>query len=275
MHQIAQQIESSAAAVRQRWAAAPRVAIILGSGLGRLARIIASEQLIEYSAIPHMPSVSAEGHRGRLVCGQIAETPVVAFQGRFHLYEGHTPQQVAIPVRLVQALGAEILLVFNAAGGLNPNYAVGDLMLIEDHTNFMFANPLVGINYERLGPRFPDMSRPFDPQLSAIATAVARREGFVLHRGVYMSMLGPTYETRAEYRMLRRLGGDAVGMSTVPEVLVARHAGMQVLGVSTITNAGLPDALSETTGHAVLEAAGAATVRLAKIVHGVVAGLVK
>ncbi len=273
MLQLSQQIEASAAAVKHRWAVTPRVGIILGSGLGDLADLIEVEQMIAYSDIPHFSHVSAQGHRGRLVCGDIAGVSVVAFQGRFHLYEGHTPQQTAFPVRLVQSLGADTLMVFNAAGGLNPSYAVGDLMLIEDQINFMFANPLVGINDDRLGPRFPDMSEPFDPQLGEMAVEVARREEFILHRGVYTSMLGPTYETRAEYRMLRRLGGDAVGMSTVPEVLAARHAGIRVLGVSTITNVGLPDALGKTTGHAVLEVAAAATEKLARIIQGVVAGI--
>jgi len=273
MLQLTQQLKTSAAAVQCRWSTSPHAAIILGSGLGDLADAMVVEQLIDYTEIPHLPSVSVPGHRGKLVCGHIDGVPVVAFQGRFHLYEGHSPQQVTFAVRLARELGAESLLIFNATGGLNPAYSVGDLMLIEDHINFMFANPLVGINDESLGPRFPDMSRPFDLELNELAAEVARKEKFVLHRGIYTSMLGPTYETRAEYRMLRRLGGDAVGMSTVPEVLVARHAGMRVLGVSTITNAGLPDALCETTGHAVLKAAGKATERLTKIVQGVVAGL--
>jgi len=273
MLQLVQQLKTSAAAVQCRWSASPQAAIILGSGLGDLADAMVVEQSIDYTEIPHLPAVSVPGHRGKLVCGHIDGVPVVAYQGRFHLYEGHSPQQATFSVRLARELGAESLLIFNATGGLNPAYSVGDLMLIEDQINFMFANPLVGINDESLGPRFPDMSRPFDIELNELAAEVARKEKFVLHRGIYTSMLGPTYETRAEYRMLRRLGGDAVGMSTVPEVLVARHAGMRVLGVSTITNVGLPDALCETTGHGVLEAAGKATERLTKIMHGVIAGL--
>lgn len=273
MHQLTQQLKTSTAALKRRWATPPQAAIILGSGLGGLADAMVVEQTIDYAEIPHLPSVSVPGHHGKLVCGHIESVPVIAFQGRFHLYEGHTPQQATFSVRLARALGAEALLIFNATGGLNPTYSVGDLMLIEDQINFMFANPLVGINDESLGPRFPDMSRPFDSELNEIAVEVARREKFGLHRGVYTSMLGPTYETRAEYRMLRRLGGDAVGMSTVPEVLVARHARMRVLAVSIITNVGLPDALCETTGHAVLEVAAAATEKLTKIMHGVIAGL--
>ena len=273
MHKLSQKLKTSAAAVKKRWPTSPRAAIILGSGLGGLADAMAVEQTIDYAEIPHLPAVSAQGHQGQLACGQIEGVPVVAFQGRFHLYEGHTPRQATFPVRLAHALGAKSLLIFSATGGLNPAYSVGDLMLIEDQINFMFANPLVGINDDQLGPRFPDMSRPYDPELNEIAAEVSRKEKFVLHRGVYTSMLGPTYETRAEYRMLRRLGGDAVGMSTVPEVLVARHSGIRVLGVSTITNVGLPDAICETSGHAVLEAAGLAIEKLTKIVHGVIAGL--
>jgi len=273
MHQLSLQLKISTAAVKLRWHTSPRAAIILGSGLGGLADTMVVEQTIDYAEIPHLPPVSVPGHHGKLVCGRIESVPVVAFKGRFHLYEGHTPQQATFSVRLAHALGANVLLIFNATGSLNPTYSVGDLMLIEDQINFMFANPLVGINDENLGPRFPDMSRPFDPELNEIASEVARKEKLVLHHGVYTSMLGPTYETRAEYRMLRRLGGDAVGMSTVPEVLVARHAGMRVLAVSTITNVGLPDALGKTTGHAVLEVAGSATEKITKIVHGVIAGL--
>jgi len=265
------QIEAATAVVRQRWSVTAHLGIILGSGLGGLAQEIDVEATIDYADIPHFPSATAIGHRGRLVCGRLAGVPVVAFQGRFHLYEGHTPQQVALPVRLLQVLGAATLVVSNAAGGVNPGYAVGDVMLIEDQINFMFANPLVGANDESLGPRFPDMSAPYDTELMEVATSVARRADFVLHRGVYVSMVGPNYETRAEYRMVRRLGGDAVGMSTVPEVIAARHAGMRVLGLATITNLGWPDATSVTTGHDVLAAAAAAADKIGKIIEGVAA----
>jgi purine-nucleoside phosphorylase len=210
---------------------------------------------------------------GMLVCGKLDGAPVVAFQGRFHLYEGHDAQRASLPVRLAHGLGANTLIVSNAAGGVNPSYEVGDMMLIEDQINLMFDNPLIGINDEQLGPRFPDMSAPYDPELMLAAEEIARRENFVLHRGVYVAMLGPTYETRAEYRMVRRLGGDAVGMSTVPEVLVARHEGMRVLGLSTITNVCSPDALTKTSGEQVIAAATAATDKLTTIVRGVVATL--
>jgi len=274
MLELASQIEESAAAVRGKWRTAPRVAIILGSGLGDLARDIASEATLDYAEIPHFPHVTAMGHQGRLVCGRLEGVPVVAFQGRFHLYEGHEAAQTALPVRLAKVLGAEVLIVSNAAGGVNPRFQVGDVMLIEDQINFLFDNPLVGVNDDRLGPRFPDMSAPYDRELMQVAVEIARRENIVLHQGVYMAMLGPTYETRAEYRMVRQLGGDAAGMSTVPEVLAARHAGMRVLGLSLITNIGTnigsPDAPAATSGHDVLAAAATAAGKLTKIVRGVI-----
>jgi len=273
MLQLASQIETAASVVVENWPQTPRVGIVLGTGLGRLADELSIEFAINYADLPQFPEEMIDGHQGRLVCGRLDGVPVIAFQGRFHLYQGHTPQQAAIPVRLLQQLGAKTLIVSNAAGGLNPTYAVGDVMLIHDQINFMFANPLVGINDDALGPRFPDMSQPYNKRLANTAVAIARQQDFTLHRGVYVSMLGPTYETRAEYRMLRHLGGDAVGMSTVPEVLAARHAGMRVLGLSTITNIGLPDALSETTGHDVVAAAESAVDKLIPIVRGVISSL--
>jgi purine-nucleoside phosphorylase len=273
MHHLAAQIAETAAAVRKHWEGTPRAGIILGSGLGGFADEIDVAASISYADLPHFPRVSAMGHAGKLVCGSAEGVPIVAFQGRFHLYEGHSAENSSLPVRLLQALGAKTLIVSNAAGGLNPQYATGDVMLIDDQINLQFANPLVGVNDDALGPRFPDMSSPYDRDLQRTAMAVAMREGFILHRGVYVSVLGPNYETRAEYRMLRRLGGDAVGMSTVPETIVAVHAGMRVLGLSTITNVGSPDALTETTGHDVLNVASSAGAKLASIVRGVLATL--
>ncbi len=273
MLHLADQIDAAAAAVRKRWPKSPRVGIILGSGLGGLAEQIDAEATIDYGDIPHFPKTTAIGHAGRLVCGTLEGKAVVAFQGRFHLYEGHAPETAGLPVRLLKALGGEALIVSNAAGGLNPQYGTGDVMLIDDQINLLFANPLVGVNDDSLGPRFPDMSSPYDRRLQAVAVKVAMREGFVLHRGVYVAVLGPNYETRAEYRLLRRLGGDAVGMSTVPEVIVARHAGLRVLGLSTITNVGSADALTETSGHDVLAVAATAADKLSAIVRGVIASL--
>lgn len=273
MQEVAEQIATAADTVRQRWDNTPRVGIILGSGLAGLADKIAVEQSFDYAEILHFPRTTALGHQGRLICGRLAEIPVIAFQGRFHLYEGYTAQQVVLPVRLIRALEANTLIVSNAVGGVNPHYAVGDMMVIDDQINFLFDNPLIGVNGDNLGPRFPDMSKPYDAKLMQIAAKMARKHDFVLHKGVYLAMLGPTFETRAEYRMARHLGADVVGMSTVPEVIVARHANMRVLGLSTITNLGSPDALVGTSGHDVIAEAKLATDKLAKIVHAVVASL--
>ena len=190
-------------------------------------------------------------------------------QGRFHLYEGYSAQQVAFPVRVMQRLGVSTLVLTNAAGGLNPHYQRGDVMVIDDHVNLMFRNPLVGINDDELGPRFPDMSAPYERELIHTALAVARRNDFTCHRGVYVGMLGPTYETRAEYRLARQLGGDAVGMSTVPEVIAARHGGLRVLGISTITNVCSPDSLGVTTAEDVIAVAATAAEKVRLLIEGV------
>lgn len=273
MLHISDQIAEAVAVVRQHWSGTPKAGIILGSGLGDLANQIEAEARIDYELIPHFPQTTAIGHHGCLVCGQLEGQPVIAFQGRFHLYEGHEAQEAALPVWLLKALGGNTLIVSNAAGGVNPYYEVGDVMLIDDQINLLFDNPLIGVNDDDMGPRFPDMSCPYDKELGQIAVEVSRREGFTLHRGVYMSCLGPTYETRAEYRMVRQLGADAVGMSTVPEVIAARHAGMRVLGLSTITNVGSPDAPTETSGHDVITAAAKASEKLIAVARAVVRGI--
>ncbi|QDS98605.1 purine-nucleoside phosphorylase [Adhaeretor mobilis] len=270
MLELASQMKEAAAAVQARWSEQPVAGIILGTGLGRLADEIADSVAIPYADVPHFPQSTAIGHAGQLVCGQLAGRPVVAFQGRFHLYEGNSAQQAAMPVRLLQAMNVPAMIVSNAAGGLNPHYRVGDLMMIEDQINLQFDNPLIGVNDDNLGPRFPDMSAPYDIELQTQAAQIAQQADIELHRGVYVSVLGPNYETRAEYRMARQLGGDAVGMSTTPETTAARHAGMRVLGFSTITNVGSPDILSETDGHDVIAAADAASGKLRTIVEGVV-----
>jgi len=267
------EVERAAAAVRLHWSETPRVGIVLGSGLGGLAGRIIDPVIIDYADLPGFATSTAIGHAGRLVCGWLRGYPVIAMQGRFHLYEGHAPDRASFPVRVMHALGAEMLIVSNAAGGINPSYEVGDLMVIDDHLNLMFRNPLVAANDPQLGERWPDMSAPYDNQLADQAIAIACREAFVCHRGVYVGMLGPTYETRGEYRMVRRLGGDVVGMSTVPEVIVAVQLGMRVLGLSTVTNACSPDQLGETSGEEVVAAAGAASEKLMTIVEGVIAGI--
>src|SRR3990172_316389 len=240
MHQLREQIAESAELIRDRWSGMPKVGIILGSGLGAVGDAISLESAIDYGNVPHFLQSTAVGHKGRLLCGRLNDVPVVAMQGRFHCYEGYSAAAATFPVRVMKQLGIELLIVSNAAGGLNPSFAAGDVMVIDDHINLLNRNPLVDINDDRLGPRFPDMSSPYDRQLGDRALAIARKHDFVCHRGTYIAMLGPTYETRAEIRMLRQWG-DAVGMSTVPEVIVAAHAGLCVLGLSTITNICSPD----------------------------------
>jgi purine-nucleoside phosphorylase len=262
-------IAAAADAVRKRFAAAPDVALILGTGLGALGREIAVRATIEYAEIPGFPLSTVESHAGRLLCGTLGGKTVIAMQGRFHRYEGYSLQQVTFPVRVLQALGAHTLVVSNACGGMNPLWSAGDLMLISDHINMLGDNPLVGRNDDRLGPRFPDMSAPYDPTLRALAREVAVAPRLTLREGVYVAVAGPNLETRAEYRMLRALGADVVGMSTVPEVIVAVHGGMRVLGMSIITDQCLPDALEPASLEKILAVAGGAEPKLTALVRGV------
>ena len=262
-------IALAAAAVRERFTAVPEAGIILGTGLGGLAREIAKPVTIPYGEIPGFPLSTVESHAGRLIGGTLAGRTVIAMQGRFHLYEGYTAQQVSFPVRVMRELGARTLFVSNASGGLDTRWAPGDLMLIADHINLLGDNPLIGANDESLGPRFPDMSAPYDAALRARAREVAERAGITLREGVYVAVTGPNLETRAEYRMLRALGADAVGMSTVPEVIVAVHGGMRVFGVSMITDLCDPDALEPVTLERILATAQQAEPRLTALVRGV------
>jgi purine-nucleoside phosphorylase len=236
-------VQTAAAAVRRRTALVPEVGIILGTGLGGLVREIAVEAEVPYEQIPGFPLSTVESHAGNLLLGRLSGRRVVAMQGRFHRYEGYDLQQVTFPVRVLQALGARVLVVSNACGGMNPLWSPGDMVLISDHINLLGDNPLVGPNDERLGPRFPDMSAPYDPDLRALVRTAALELGIVLREGVYVAVPGPNLETRAEYRMLRGIGADVVGMSTVPEVIVANHQGMRTVGISIITDQCLPDAL--------------------------------
>lgn len=272
MLELAQQIDEAAAFIRQRWARRANAGIILGTGLGGLAAEIAAEATIDYAEIPHFPRSTAISHAGQLICGQLAGLNVVAMEGRLHVYEGYSYQQVTFPVRVMKALGAELLIASNACGGLNPQYRCGDVMVIEDHINLMNGNPLIGVNDDRLGPRFPDMCQPYDPQLVEHVLEIARRENFAAHRGVYVAVTGPNLETRAEYRFLRFIGADVVGMSTVPEVLAAVHAGMRIVGLSIVTDMCLPDALHPANIDQILAVAAAAEPKLRKIVLGVLAG---
>ena len=240
---LQEQLDQAVAAVRKLSALEPEVGIILGTGLGLLADKIDAEATIPYTDIPHCPHSTVESHSGELVLGELGGKKVVALSGRFHYYEGYSLQEVTFPVRLAKALGVTTLIVSNAAGGLNPHFKPGDLMVITDHINFMGDNPLIGPNDEALGPRFPDMCEPYTNALIALAEDEALKEQIPLKRGVYLGCPGPCLETRAEYRFMRMIGADAVGMSTVPEVIVAVHAGLRVLGFSAITDACLPDAL--------------------------------
>jgi purine-nucleoside phosphorylase len=262
-------VQASTAAVRARWPGPARVGIVLGTGLGALAREIRSEAVIPYADIPHFPRSTVASHAGQLVCGTLAGHPVMAMEGRFHLYEGYTAAQVTYPIRVMKEMGCSTLIVSNAAGGMNPQHEKGDLIVIEDHVNLLGVNPLIGPNDERLGPRFPDMIEPYDRRLTRLALEVALAEGIVAHRGVYVAVTGPNLETRAEYRFLRALGADVVGMSTVPEVLVAVHAGLRVLGFSIITDRCLPDALEPVSLDQILAVAREAEAQLRRIVVGV------
>lgn len=272
MHELAAQITEATEAVRRLWPGKPRLGIILGTGLGSLAGQIDAQTAIDYRAVPHFPRPTAVGHAGQLVCGSLRGLPVVAMEGRFHAYEGYTYRQITFPVRVMRALGAELLIVSNACGGMNPQYAQGDIMVIEDHINLMNGNPLIGVNDEELGSRFPDMSAPYDPGLIQRALETARREDIVAHKGVYVAVTGPNLETRAEYRFLRTIGADVVGMSTVPEVIVAVQAGMRVLGLSIVTDMCLPDALEAADIDQIIATAAEAEPKLSKIVLGVLAG---
>jgi purine-nucleoside phosphorylase len=263
-------VAGAAAAVRARTPVRPEVAVILGTGLGALAREIAVETEIPYGDIPGFPLSTVESHSGRLLAGRLAGRPVVAMQGRFHRYEGYDLQQVTFAVRVLHALGAGTLVVSNACGGMNPLWAPGDLVLLSDHINLLGDSPLIGPNDERFGPRFPDMSAPYDPRLRALARSVALELGIVLREGVYVGVPGPSLETRAEYRMLRALGADVVGMSTVPEVIVAVHEGMRVIGISIVTDQCLPDALEPADIGRIIETATRAEPQLTRLVTTVV-----
>ncbi|MFC4777496.1 purine-nucleoside phosphorylase [Paenibacillus sp. GCM10023252] len=229
-------IEEAAQYIRSKSSLQPEVGLIMGSGLGILGDHLEETVIIPYHDIPHFPVSTVEGHAGELLLGKLAGRPVLLMRGRFHMYEGYGPELTAFPVRVMKALGATLLLVTNAAGGVNTDFEPGDLMLISDHINFTGRNPLIGPNDDELGVRFPDMSEAYSKRLRAIAREVAAGQGITLREGVYAGLLGPTYETPAEIRMLRVLGSDAVGMSTVAEVITARHGGIEVLGISCISN---------------------------------------
>jgi purine-nucleoside phosphorylase len=268
-----ERVNAAASAIRARWSESPVAAIILGTGLGRLAEQIEQPTAIPYTDIPDFPRSTVESHSGRLLCGRLGGRPVVAMQGRTHRYEGYSLQQVTFPVRVLRAIGAPVLIVSNACGTMRAEWKPGDLMALDDHINLLGDSPLVGGNDDRLGPRFPDMSQPYDAALRERAHVAAKKANVVLRDGVYAAITGPNLETRAEYRMLREIGADVVGMSTVPEVIVAVHSGMRVLGLSIITDMCVPETLTATTLVQIVAAANAAEPGLTAIVADVVAGL--
>lgn len=254
--------------IQSKTALKPEYVIILGTGLGRLANQIDVETSISYSDIPHFPVSTVESHAGRLLFGTLGGKKVVAMQGRFHFYEGYTMQQIVFPLRVLQANGAHTLMVSNACGGMNPNFRRGDIMCITDHINLLGDNPLIGANDNDLGPRFPDMSEPYTRSLVDLAERVALDLGIKMHQGVYVAVTGPNLETRAEYRFLRQIGGDVVGMSTVPEVIAAVHMGMKTLGISVITDECFPDALEPVEMKHILEAADLAEPKMTQVMIG-------
>lgn len=271
-----EQIDQAADAVRKRSSYKPRVALILGSGLSGLADAVQKADLIPFGDLPHMPVSTVHGHVGRLVLGELEGQVVFVMQGRVHFYEGYSMGKITLPVRIMQRLGIEMLFVTNAAGGVNPDFAPGDVMLINDNLNLMGmtgANPLFGPNIDELGPRFPDMSQAYDRELMVMARAAATQENIQLREGVYCGLSGPSFEGPADLRYLRMAGADAVGMSTVPEVIVARHGGMRVLGLSGISNKANLDGSTVTTHEEVIEAGKIITPKVEKIIRGVLRSL--
>src|SRR5438874_434668 len=269
MSELFEQIQESAAVIRAKWTKAPAVGIVLGTGLGKLADDIAADVALPYATLPHFPHSTAPSHHGQLVCGTLAGKSVIAMQGRFHAYEGYSARKITFPVRVMKALGCQTLIVSNAGGGLNPQYAKGDLMLIDDHINLIGDNPLIGPNDDRLGDRFPDMCAPYDRELIALAQRIALEERIVCHKGVFVAVPGPNLETRAEYRFLRGIGADVVGMSTVPEVIVGVHSRLRNLGLSVVTDLCLPDALEPVNLPEIIAVANAAEKKLRVLVRRV------
>ena len=269
--ELLKQMDDAFRYVRTKTIATPAVGIILGTGLGGLVQEIRKETVIDYGEIPHFPVSTVESHKGKLIFGTLAGKQVVAMQGRFHYYEGYTMKQITFPVRVMKLLGVQTLLISNAAGALNPQFGRGDIMLMVDHINLLGDNPLIGPNDDSLGPRFPDMSEPYSKELLASAEAIARDLKIDVLKGVYVAMPGPNLETRSEYRFLRTVGADAVGMSTVPEDIVAIHMGMRVFGVSIITDECFPETLKPVTLEEVIAIANKAEPKMTAIMKELVA----
>lgn len=263
------EIDEAAGLIRSRHAAAPRVGIICGTGMGGVAEAVESATVIPYDDIPHFPISTVESHHGNLLMGELAGRPVMVMQGRFHLYEGYSSREVTFPIRVMKALGCRALIAMNATGSVNPLIPKGSLVLVSDHINMMGENPLIGPNDESLGPRFPDMSEPYSRALIRIGEEVALEAGVKVHQGVLVAVTGPNLETAAEYRMFQIFGADLVTMSTIPEVIVATHAGMKVMAISTVTDECLPDNLAEASVEEIIAVAQAAEPRLAKLINGI------
>lgn len=268
--ELKDQIKEAVNFIRQYTRMQPKIGIILGTGLGGLAKEIKKDVVLDYENIPHFPISTVESHHGKLIFGKLSGKNVVAMQGRFHYYEGYTMQQITFPVRVMKFLGVDTLLISNAAGGMNPNFKRGDIMVITDHINLLGDNPLIGKNDDSLGPRFPDMSEPYSKKLIEISENVALELKIKLQRGVFVAVPGPNLETRAEYRFLRGIGADAVGMSTVPENIVANHMGMKVLGFSIITDECFPDALKPASVEEIIAVANKTEPKLRMIMKEVI-----
>ena len=269
---LPQRVAEAASAIRNAWPESPGVGLILGTGLGELTRQIEFQTCLNYATIPHFPRATALGHRGQLVCGRLGRAHVLAMDGRFHLYEGYSPAQVAFPVRVMSALGVELVIISNACGGMNPQFRSGDIMVIDDHIDCTYRNSPAAPLDASQAARDGGLSGAYDPELIERALAIARLHNFAAHRGVYVGVTGPNYETRAEYRFFRRIGGDAAGMSTVVEVIVAAQCGLRVLALSVVTNVCSPDQLQPTSGQQVIETAAAAEPKLRAIITDILSG---
>jgi purine-nucleoside phosphorylase len=270
MSDLKRKIIESVKYVEKQLKSEPTIGIILGTGLGGLADEIKKKTTIDYGDIPHFPLSTVESHHGKLILGNLGGKNVVAMQGRFHFYEGYSMEQITLPVRVMKFLGAKVLIVSNAAGGLNPNFRRGDIMMIVDHINLLGQNPLIGPNDDSIGPRFPDMSEPYSKELIGIAMQAALDDKIRVERGVFAAMTGPSLETRAEYRFLRQIGADAIGMSTVPEDIVAVHMGMKVCGFSVITDECFPDSLVPADVNEIIRVAKETEPKLTKLMKAVV-----
>jgi purine-nucleoside phosphorylase len=268
---LRENIQEAVEAIRQTSAFVPAIGVVLGTGLNGFSKELENPTVIPYENIPHFPRATAHGHTGELIFGTVSGKKVVALSGRYHAYEGYSLRQVTFPIRVAKALGIDALIVSNAAGGLNPQFAAGDLMIITDHINFMGDNPLIGPNDDSLGPRFPDMCEPYSKEFVALAETCALARGIKVQRGVYIACPGPSLETPAEYRFMRTIGADAVGMSTVPEVIVAVHAGLKVMGFSAITDECLPDALKPVNIEKIIATANEVEPVLSQIVKDCIA----